>query len=399
MKIADYFGSNLVVLVLNAATLLALSATLSLPSFAMIAVFQSILFIAIPLQSFQSAPLNATLVAKGEYSEGFQASQQIVSFSMFGAMASISIGLWVVSVMETQITLLVLASIGVGYLRSLYTYHDNYLIQTGESAQYRNWRILNAALVFMFSVGLALFWDSGWARVLGVLSGELLVFAFRAPKFIVRLSKFDKREVKRILRFGAPLLPVALLSWVNFQSDRYVLSTFFERDLAGFYAIVFWSLAILNSFFASLKSIYVPGFRQMVADGYRFSDAIWKTKAYFVWSLLVSVVAVFGIFYLLPFFVEFHDDGFLWNLLLLVFGLMFFNLGIFGTSMVEMAERSIFRFWVVFLSALVHAPFLALAIHQRVSEFLFCGYFLGFFVQFVGFTVAGRWFSTRGEVR
>lgn len=399
MKVADYFGSNIVVLALNTATLLLLSATLSLPAFAMIAVFQSILFIAIPIQSFQSAPLNATLVAKGEYSEGFQASQQIVSFSMFCVLASISIGLWAVTVIATQMALLFLASIGVGYLRSLYTYHDNYLIQTGESAQYRNWRILNAVLVFLFSVGLALVWDSGWARVLGVLAGELLVFPIRAPKFIVKLSKFDRREIRRILRFGGPLLPVALLSWVNFQSDRYVLSTFFDKELAGFYAIVFWSLAILNNFFVSLKSIYIPGFRQMVADGYRFSGAIWNTKAYFVLSILVSVVSVVGIFYLLPFFVEYHDDGFLGNLLLLVFGLMFFNLGIFGTSMVEMAELSIFRFWVVFSSALVHAPFLALAIHQSVPEFLFYGYFLGFFVQFVGFTVVGRWLYARGETR
>jgi O-antigen/teichoic acid export membrane protein len=99
--------------------------------------------------------------------------------------------------------------------------------------------VTNTVLV----TGLSILFVVVWKRdVAGVLDARLAGDAVTAGLgfLLIRHSlvpRFDGAVLKRMLRYGAPLIPVAIAYWIMQYADRWVLGRFFGLDDVGVYAV------------------------------------------------------------------------------------------------------------------------------------------------------------------
>jgi O-antigen/teichoic acid export membrane protein len=99
--------------------------------------------------------------------------------------------------------------------------------------------VTNTVLV----AGLSILFVVGWKRdVAGVLDAKLAGDAVTALLGFVLIRhslvrRFDGAILRRMLRYGAPLIPVAVAYWVMQYADRWVLRSYFGLDEVGVYAV------------------------------------------------------------------------------------------------------------------------------------------------------------------
>ena len=75
-----------------------------------------------------------------------------------------------------------------------------------------------------------------------------LLFRERIPKY-VNLSAYNKKEIAKLLKYSAPLVPNSLIWWVINVSDRTIISIFMNMAANGIYAVS-------NKFSNIISSIY-----------------------------------------------------------------------------------------------------------------------------------------------
>jgi O-antigen/teichoic acid export membrane protein len=99
--------------------------------------------------------------------------------------------------------------------------------------------VANTILVGGLSILFVVVWHKG---VAGVLYGRLLGDALTAGLgfILIRLQltpRFDRALLGRMLRYGAPLIPVAVAYWVMQYADRWMLAHYRDLAAVGVYAV------------------------------------------------------------------------------------------------------------------------------------------------------------------
>ncbi len=99
--------------------------------------------------------------------------------------------------------------------------------------------LANTILVGGLSILFVLAWHKGVAGVLyGRLLGDAITAAFGFVLIRLQLvPRFDGAVLRRMLAYGAPLIPVAVAYWVMQYADRWTLAHFRDLATVGIYAV------------------------------------------------------------------------------------------------------------------------------------------------------------------
>jgi O-antigen/teichoic acid export membrane protein len=130
--------------------------------------------------------------------------------------------------------------------------------------------------------------DLGIAGILvGILVGEAVILLVRA--FLTRsllVGAFDRQLLRRLLRFGLPLVPVTISFWVFTASDRVVLAKLGSFAELGYYSVAMSLVSILALLSAAVGQAWVPRLvRLYEQDKDRASRVVGASITYFVMAL------------------------------------------------------------------------------------------------------------------
>lgn len=97
---------------------------------------------------------------------------------------------------------------------------------------------------------------------------------------------------KRILRFAAPLMPLAIMSWVVGLADRYVLAATAGAGAAGLYAAVY---GVGSQGFLALSTVGLTVFRPLYFTAVDAQDARRGRRVLGAWLAAITGGSVAGI--------------------------------------------------------------------------------------------------------
>lgn len=128
----------------------------------------------------------------------------------------------------------------------------------------------------------------------GVLIAELLVLIVRAV--IVRevlVGDFDAKLLRKLLRFGVPLVPVTMSFWVFTASDRIVLAKLGSFADLGFYSAALSLVSFLALLNAAVGQAWAPRMYQLYErDPDGASTVVGVSLTYYIFGLGLLAVAV-----------------------------------------------------------------------------------------------------------
>ena len=94
--------------------------------------------------------------------------------------------------------------------------------------------IINLVLLLVFNLGVnGILIATAISNILCIF---FLVIRERIPKY-VSISLYNKKEVAKVLKYSAPLIPNSLIWWVINVSDRTIISIFMDVAANGIYAV------------------------------------------------------------------------------------------------------------------------------------------------------------------
>ena len=165
----------------------------------------------------------------------------------------------------------------------------------------------------------------------GLLITNIIIFV-SFFSYIIYLIGFKIPNFSKLLpylKFGFPLIPTMLLTWVINSSDAYLIGIYFNLTLVGIYSTAYSIGYIMYMFFAPISLILLPTISQLWDSGnYKeVENHLSKSVRYF---LLLTIPAVFGLSVLsYPLILLFSTVEFLPGAIVIPFvasGLIFFGL-------------------------------------------------------------------------
>jgi O-antigen/teichoic acid export membrane protein len=121
-----------------------------------------------------------------------------------------------------------------------------------------------------------------------LLIGASFIFkeiGFRLPKFY---------ELKDYLKFGLPMVPSMIFSWIIVGSDRYIIGYFMTISAVGIYSATYNIGWVISMFIAPISVILFP----TISKSYDVNE-VEKVKTYLKYSLkyflMLSIPSIFGI--------------------------------------------------------------------------------------------------------
>jgi O-antigen/teichoic acid export membrane protein len=136
----------------------------------------------------------------------------------------------------------------------------------------------------LFAIGL----DGGIAGIfLGILVAEVLVLAVRGV--LARSAfggSFDPALLRRLLRFGVPLVPVTVSFWVFTAADRVVVAKFSGLAQLGYYSVAVTVPLVFVVLTTAVSQAWLPRAIQLFEqDRDRAAKSIGALLSYYVFGL------------------------------------------------------------------------------------------------------------------
>ena len=145
--------------------------------------------------------------------------------------------------------------------------------------------VLNILLILVFKVGyMAILYANVASQV---VCGALYAWGNRG---YVRRSCVDRPLLGRVLRYCAPLTPVALLTWFNSFADRYFIGQFHDQTAVGLYGRAFQMVTLLSVFTTAFLASY-PAFAYSNAR-----DESKRPQYAVIFDALAGLLAVLAVF-------------------------------------------------------------------------------------------------------
>ena len=126
-----------------------------------------------------------------------------------------------------------------------------------------------------------------------LLYSGILLFCVR-KSFIIRASLLDWLEIKSLLKFGLPIVPVSIIGWALSGMDKVMLRGFCDYSELGMYEVAFKVVNIIGIAQTCFTSFWVP-----VAHQWN-NDNVDKERFVYIGSLIS--LAMTGIFVLVLLF-------------------------------------------------------------------------------------------------
>jgi O-antigen/teichoic acid export membrane protein len=122
---------------------------------------------------------------------------------------------------------------------AFFMFQNDVLRVTFQPWKFITLNLVNTLLVGGLSILFVVYWRKGVAGVLyGRLIGDLVTAAFGFVLIRLHLvPRFDRTVLRRMLTYGAPLIPVAVAYWAMQYADRWALVHFRDLATVGIYAV------------------------------------------------------------------------------------------------------------------------------------------------------------------
>lgn len=129
---------------------------------------------------------------------------------------------------------------------------------------------------------------------LGLLMG-LLIFGFISYPKIENKKKEnpDYSEIKsKIIHYGLPFVPLAIVAWISNLSDRYIIGNFLNLNEVGIYTAVY---SIASRPFLMMGGILSGFFRPLLFQKESQNDSVNARKTFKVWVLTTLFIFSLGV--------------------------------------------------------------------------------------------------------
>lgn len=172
---------------------------------------------------------------------------------LFSALCFIVAG--ITSLYVKEFGFVILMATLMGFVLTLTTIHNTELIQYSKPTLFGLISMVSVLFGFLLTVMFISVFNLDWKfRIWALLISEFitLIFRFYILSSIGTVFKFciNKIQFKYLLYYGAPLMLSIVLSWLQTQSDRYFLLSFFSLKEVGLYA----ASASIASFIAMINA-------------------------------------------------------------------------------------------------------------------------------------------------
>ena len=123
--------------------------------------------------------------------------------------------------------------------------------------------ILLKALTLVCMVLLLVVYERSFrAIVIGTTLAQLIytgvILFIEKSRFRIRFSLLDRREMKRLVRFGLPIVPTMIIGWALSGMDKVMLRGFCDYSELGMYEVAFKVANIIGIIQACFTSFWVP---------------------------------------------------------------------------------------------------------------------------------------------
>lgn len=160
------------------------------------------------------------------------------------------------------------------------------------------WQTVDALLVNSFFIIALLIVNSVESYLtgqsVGLLIGLIIFGFFTYPKLeSLKKENPDFAEIKnKIIKYGLPFVPLAIVSWISNLSDRYIIGNFLNINEVGIYTAVY---SIASRPFLMTGGILSGFFRPLLFQKESKKDSLTAKKVFFIWLFTTSIIFSCGI--------------------------------------------------------------------------------------------------------
>lgn len=273
--------------------------------FGRFALFYSVLFFVAPMVSMAADSLiavNRAKLSRPEY-EYFRKSYVTSAYVVFFFLQAVFLLLFSIDILEASIYLLIPIAALMKFLISIASFE--YIIEE-QSTRFGVMQLLTALLSLSLTAILLLVKSpTAETRIIAIVVADVvfLLVRYYGRMEILFIWVFDLFQMKKILRFGFPLLIAVVPAWGLNEADKVFIAHRLDLNAAGLYAaaaaisgfMITFNTALLN---ATLPKLYVA-LREHPDDTFalvrRFSVRYMQSAAAFAvsFALLYSVLSMF----------------------------------------------------------------------------------------------------------
>ena len=178
-----------------------------------------------------------------------------------------------------------------------------------QSISYAAFQVLQTILNISLTIFFVVYLKYNWQGRIGAIVITSLLFAFIAFFILLRRNeisfKFDLKFVFEALKFGIPIIPHTLGGVLIGMADRFLLTNIVGVEETGIYSLATQLGMIIYFLTTSFNNAYSPWlFMKLNENNLSSKIKIVKfTYLYFISLPLVGVIYLFGIHFLLHYFV------------------------------------------------------------------------------------------------
>ena len=216
--------------------------------------------------------------------------------------------------------------------------------------------IFNLTLSLVLIVGFGM----GWEGRLIAASAAAILFGFLSFAFMMRRDflklKFNKTYIKDALKFGVPLLPHALSTWVRTGIDRVFLTMIVSTTATGLYTVGFQIASVIMVLTVAFNKAYTPFLFEKLKEITSAQKTILVKYAYLyflglsILAILLSLAAPYLVsFFLGKEFIE-SQEYITW----FAFGFAFYGMYSLILNYVLFTQKTIYLSYVTLIIGLLH---------------------------------------------
>jgi O-antigen/teichoic acid export membrane protein len=299
-KFANYYIFSIINAVVGIISISYLSKHIPLEDYGKIGIFTSILFFIPSLISFSANGLQAIEIINLDNIKYVTFRNTYISFVLL-----ISIFCFIVAVFFSlyfkEFSFIILTASIMGFLQIFSTIHNTELIQYSQPTRFGLLTSLTILLSFILTYIFISKFNLDWkSRIYALLIAEFIFLAIRfyflssiATNFTFIVSK---NEFKIFYLFGTPLLISIIPAWIQTQSDRYFMISYYSLKEAGLYSLAAGIASIIMIINANMiKVVYPIVYKKLnQKEGKNFIFKI--TTFYSIIILLITIIFCISIF-------------------------------------------------------------------------------------------------------
>ncbi|MGH0940159.1 lipopolysaccharide biosynthesis protein [Bacillus mycoides] len=128
---------------------------------------------------------------------------------------------------------------------------------------YSLFNILIKLMIMLFTLFFLLFWARNYlvvitANVIGQIISDIVLIVYCRNKLELKFQYLEKKLLKKMIKFGLPFIPTAIIMWLLNSTDRMVLEKFSSYDELGVYFAALKIIGVLTIFQSIFSTFWLP---------------------------------------------------------------------------------------------------------------------------------------------